>query len=72
LSLDNEGIVNLLNRYEKDSKAIREEILNICWQMRGSISYDDGMMLSATDRNIIHKITNENIEITKKTGLPYF
>jgi ABC-type antimicrobial peptide transport system permease subunit len=72
LSLSNEEIVELLARYDKDSKAIREEILRICWHMRGGISYDDGFMLSDQDRKIISKIIDENIETTKKTGLPYF
>lgn len=72
MSLNNEQIVSELNRYEKDTKAIKEEILRICWYMRGSISYDDGMLLSNDEKSIINKIVNENIEITKKTGLPYF
>lgn len=72
MSLSNEEIVLELKRYEKESKAIREELLRICWHMRGSISYDEAMLLSDEEHTLITKIINENMETTKKTGLPYF
>lgn len=40
--------------------------------MRGSISYDDAMMLSFEDRQIISKIIKDNLETTEKSGLPFF
>lgn len=72
MTLNNEEIVSVLAKYDRDSKAVREEILRICWYMRGSISYDDGMMLGEQDRVIVNKIIEENMEITKKSGLPFF
>lgn len=72
MNLSDEEIVKVLQKYENDSKAIKEEILRICWNMRGSISYDEGMLLSDQDRTIIGKIIEGNIETTKKSGLPYF
>ncbi len=72
MTLDNEQISSLLNQYERESKAIKEDILRLCWFMRGSISYDEGMLLSDEDRIIINKIVNDNMETTKKSGLPFF
>jgi len=73
LSLTNsEEIVHFLERMERDTKALKEEILKICWYMRGSISYDDAMLLSDEDRKIIHKIIESNLETTKKSGMPFF
>jgi len=72
LTLDEAGIISLLNRYEKDSKAIKEEILRMCWYMRGSISYDDGMLLGEQERKIISKIIEDNMKTTKESGLPFF
>jgi len=72
LSLDEAGIISLLNRYDKDSKAIKEEILRMCWYMRGSISYDDGMLLGEQERKIISKIIEDNMKTTKESGLPFF
>jgi hypothetical protein len=72
LSLSNEQIKELIERFEKDSKALRKEILDLCWHMRGGLSYDDGMMLSHEDRDILHKIVKEHLDTTQKTNLPYF
>jgi hypothetical protein len=57
---------------EKETKAMRDDVLRICWYMRGSISYSDGMMLSRTDQILINKIIKDNMETTKKSGLPFF
>lgn len=70
--MDNESIVRLIDSMEKESKAIKDDILRLCWYMRGSISYDDAMMLSYNERLIIGKIIEDNMETTKKTQLPFF
>lgn len=72
MTLSNEEIVELLDTLEKESKALKKEILSMCWYMRGSITYDDSMMLSYDDRKIISKIIEENLETTEKSGLPFF
>lgn len=72
MSLDIEQIKELIEQFETDSKAIRNSILELCWHMRGSISYDDAMLLSQTEREIINKIIKEHIETTQKSGLPFF
>lgn len=72
MNLDEEGIVALLAKYDKDSKAIKEDILRMCWYMRGSISYDDAMLLSEQERKLIGKIIEDNLETAKKTGLSFF
>jgi hypothetical protein len=72
LALSNEDIVTWLDQMEKETKAMRDDVLRICWYMRGSISYSDGMMLSRTDQILINKIIKDNMETTKKSGLPFF
>lgn len=72
MTLSNEQIKELLERFERDSKALRKEVLDLCWHMRGGLSYDDGMMLSYEDRTIIHNIIKEHMDTTQKTNLPYF
>jgi len=57
---------------DKQVKALKSDILRMCWYMRGSISYDDAMMLSTQEREAIHKIIKENMETTEKTKLPFF
>jgi hypothetical protein len=72
LTLSNDEIVALLDSYDRETKALRKDALKLSWHMRGGISYDDAMSLSTTERELISKIVEDNLEVTKKTGLPYF
>lgn len=72
MSLSNEEIVALLDQMERETKAIKDDILRLCWYMRGSLSYSEGMLLSRTDQEIINKIIKDNLETTKKSNLPFF
>jgi hypothetical protein len=72
LSLDNEGIVSYIEDLDKQTKAIKQEALRFSWHMRGGISYDDAMLLSQVEREIIGGIIKSNIETTKESGLPFF
>ncbi len=72
MTLDNDGIIGITEQYAKESKAIKEEILKLCWFMRGGIAYNDAMLLSSAERSIISKIIEDNMETTKKSGLPFF
>ena len=72
MSLTNEDIISLLDQMEKETKARKDDILRICWYMRGALSYSDGMLLSRTDQEIINKIIKDNLETTKKSNLPFF
>jgi|TARA_R110000851_G_scaffold331107_1_gene504820 hypothetical protein len=65
-------MLNYFDQLENQSKAIKEEVLKLCWYMRGSISYNEGMMLSPDERTMISKIVKENLETTKKSGMPFF
>lgn len=67
-----EDMINYFNQLENESKALKEEVLKLCWYMRGSLSYDEGMLLSPTDREIIANIIKENLETAKKSGMPFF
>lgn len=72
MSLTNEEIIILLDQMEKETKARKDDILRICWYMRGALSYSEGMMLSRSDQEIINKIIKDNLETTKKSNLPFF
>jgi hypothetical protein len=56
---------------DKEARAIKKDIMKLCWYMRG-LSYSEGMHLSWEDRDIIGEIIKENLEVTKKTNLPFF
>lgn len=40
--------------------------------MRGGLSYDEAFQLSAEDREIIAGVVKENLDTTKKSGMPFF
>ena len=52
--------------------SIRREALQMSWYMRGGITYDQALQLSVSERNLISELIKENLETTKKSGLPFF
>ena len=40
--------------------------------MRGGLTYTEAMELGKEEREIISKIVEDNLEATKKSGLPFF
>ena len=42
------------------------------WFMRGGLSYEQALALSIQEREIINEIIKDNLETTKKSGLPFF
>ena len=72
MTLSDEEIVAMLNDYDKETKAIKKDALKLSWYMRGGLTYDDIMILSTTEREWIGDIIKDNLETTKKTGMPFF
>jgi hypothetical protein len=64
-------ILQEVKKLDKEARDIKKEILKMCWYMRG-LSYSEGMNLGFEEREIVADIIKENIEITKKTQLPFF
>lgn len=62
----------MVSEYEKDTKALKEELFRICWYMRGGITISESHLLTHEDREIISSIIEKNLEITKDSGLPFF
>lgn len=57
---------------DKETLDIRREALQMSWYMRGGITYDQALQLSVSERTIISELIKENLETTKKSGLPFF
>jgi hypothetical protein len=70
--LDSDGISKMVDQMEKETRTIRQEVLKLCWYMRGGLTYDEAVQLSQVERDIINEIVKENMETTKKSGLPFF
>lgn len=72
MTLDNDAIAGLIEGYDKQTRALKEDALRLSWYMRGGLSYDDAMMLSNDEKRAINEIVKENLETTKKSNLPFF
>jgi len=40
--------------------------------MRGGVTYQEALALSPSDREIVSQIVKDNLDVTKKTGQPFF
>lgn len=72
MTLDNEKIVEMLESLDKESRAIKSESLKMSWFMRGGLQYEDAMLLSSQEREIVGEIIKDHIKQTKESGLPFF
>lgn len=62
----------MLDDMDQEARAVREDALKMCWYMRGGLTYDEAMNLGSQERDIIARLIKENLETTKKSGLPFF
>ena len=72
LVLDADGISNMVDAMDKETRNIRQDILKLCWYMRGGVTYEEAMQMSQSERNAISAIIKENLDTTKRTNLPFF
>jgi hypothetical protein len=72
LYCDSGEIDKFINEYDDGTKAIKEELLRLCWYMRGGLSYSESHLLTVDERKLIGKIVESNLETTKTTQLPFF
>lgn len=72
LTSNSEQIEQIVDGYDKDVKRIRSECMKLSWYMRGGLTYDQALTLSLQEREIISDLIKENLETTKKSGLPFF
>ena len=71
LILSRPEILQYVQQLENQAKDIKKDLFKICWYMRG-MSYNEALMLSYEEREIIGTIIKDNLETTKKSGLPFF
>lgn len=62
----------MVDAMEKECNGIRQEALKMAWYMRGGLPYDQALQLSVSERQTISDIIKDNLETTKKSGLPFF
>lgn len=65
-------ILREVESLDKESKAFKSDLYKLCWYMRGGVTIDDVFAMSFEDREIIGSLVKDNLETTKKTGMPFF
>ena len=70
--MDSDQIGRLVDGMDKETNEIRQEAIKISWYMRGGITYDHALQLSVSERKTVSDLIKDNLETTKKTGLPFF
>jgi hypothetical protein len=70
--MDLPEILREVENLDKESKALKLDLTKICWYMRGGVSLEEAYNLSIEDRQIIADVIKENLETSKKTGMPFF
>lgn len=70
--MDSDQISKWVDQMEKEIKEIKREALKMVWYMRGGLSYEAALNLSPDERSSISQIIKDNLETTKKSGLPFF
>jgi len=57
---------------DREIDEIKNEIIKICWYMRGGVTKSEAWDLDMSDKKIIGALIKENLDTTKKSGLPFF
>lgn len=70
--MDPDGVKRMIDGMDREARAVREDALKMCWYMRGGLTYNESMNLGFQEREIIGNLIKENLETTKKSGLPFF
>ena len=70
--MDLPEILKEVEKLDKESEALKVDLFKMCWYMRGGITIEDAYYMSQEERSMVAEIIKENLETTKKSGMPFF
>ena len=70
--MSHDQVSGMVEQMEKECVDIRREAFKMTWYMRGGLAYDQALTLSARERELVGELIKDNLETTKKSGLPFF
>ena len=65
-------VIAYLKDFDSQVKNLKLELMKLCWFMRGGMSWNEALVLSPDEREIVSQLVKENMETTKKSGQPFF
>ena len=57
---------------DDEIRAQKEELFKMCWFMRGGMTIEQAYDMDASDKEVVTKLIESNLETTNKTKLPFF
>lgn len=72
LTLKPDQVQKLIDFYENECTSIKKSAMQMAWYMRGGMSYEDILNMSSEERKQINAIIEHNLDVTKKSQLPFF
>lgn len=57
---------------DKEVKSLKENLLKMCWYMRGGVTYTEIVNMGSQEREAINRIITDNLETAKKTGRDFW
>jgi len=70
VNTNDEEIEDLFKGIDKEIDKLHKEIANLVWYMRGSVSYQECMHMSPREIRSLQEQIKENLENSKKIGVP--
>jgi hypothetical protein len=70
LTLSPSEIEEYFKDLENTNKNLKNELVRLCWYMRGSLDYNTAFELGPEDRSMMADLVKENIENVKATKMP--
>ena len=70
--LPSEQLGDLIQNYIREGEALREQITEICYFMKGGIEYGSAWMMSFEDREIAIRVINRRLKDENPNGKEYF
>lgn len=67
-----ESILEEVKVLDNQVKNLKNDLIQLCWYMRGGISYNEAHYMSWEEREMVSNLIKGNLETTKKSGLPFF
>lgn len=67
--MSDKEIGEYIDSLDKEVKNIKENIIDICWWMRGGITHWEAWNLTEYEREAISNLIKNNQETMKKTGI---
>jgi len=57
---------------DREVKSLKENLLKMCWYMRGGVTYTEVVNMGHQEREAINRIIADNLETAKKTGRDFW